>query len=67
MKLHPDISEDELLAAVEATMFGMDNAGFCNACGIEAGGCEPDARNYECEGCGEREVYGAEWLMVCCL
>ena len=37
-----------------------DHIGFCIACGDEAYGCEPDARNYECESCGKMEVYGAE-------
>jgi|GEM_PF-1693860 len=34
--------------------------GFCLACGEEAWGVEPDARKYECEGCGRHAVYGAE-------
>ena len=35
--------------------------GFCLACGERAyGGIEPDARNYECEMCGESQVFGAE-------
>ncbi len=41
-----------------------DNAGFCLACGAEADGCEPDARGYECEVCGERKVYGLEELLM---
>ena len=36
-----------------------DYGGFCIACGEEAYGVEPDARNYECESCGERKVFGA--------
>lgn len=39
-------------------------AGFCLACGSEAEGVEPDARGYECEGCGEAKVYGLEELML---
>jgi hypothetical protein len=38
--------------------------GFCLACGEEADGCEPDARQYECESCGERKVYGIEELLM---
>ena len=38
--------------------------GFCLACGEEADGCEPDARQYECEACGERKVYGIEELLM---
>jgi len=41
-----------------------DHIGFCTACGEEADGCEPDARQYECECCGARAVYGAEELML---
>lgn len=38
--------------------------GFCLACGYEQGGCEPDARDYKCEECGERKVYGAEECLI---
>jgi predicted RNA-binding Zn-ribbon protein involved in translation (DUF1610 family) len=41
-----------------------DSLGFCLACGTEAHGVEPDAREYECEHCGEKKVYGAEELLV---
>ena len=41
-----------------------DNLGFCLTCGDEQGGCEPDARNYECESCGEKKVFGAEELII---
>ena len=41
-----------------------DCRGFCVACGEEAYGVEPDARNYECESCGERQVFGAEELLI---
>jgi len=41
-----------------------DQSGFCTACGAERSGCEPDARKYECEDCGEKKVYGAEELLV---
>jgi len=34
--------------------------GICLACGEEAYGVEPDARNYECESCGKSEVFGLE-------
>ena len=27
-------------------------------------GCEPDARNYTCESCGEPKVFGAEELLL---
>ena len=54
------IEMERIIEAVEAD----DNLGFCVACGEEAGSCEPDARQYECECCGAHEVYGAEELML---
>lgn len=42
--------------------------GICVKCRVSQGGCEPDARNYECEGCGTRTVYGtAELLIMGCI
>ena len=40
-----------------------DQAGFCLACGNMQFNCEPDARNYRCEACGERRVFGAAELV----
>lgn len=37
--------------------------GVCIACGATRECCEPDARNYECEECGERKVFGAGELL----
>ena len=37
--------------------------GFCALCGAERGGCEPDARKYECEQCGKNTVYGAQMFL----
>jgi hypothetical protein len=54
------IEMERIIEAVEAD----DNLGFCTACGEEADGCEPDAREYECESCGAFAVYGAEELML---
>ena len=37
------------------------NGGLCLSCGeLKWGDCEPDARNYPCEECDKRRVYGAE-------
>ena len=41
-------------------MASLDDPGICFACGAEADGVEPDAREYECEACGEPHVYGCE-------
>ena len=54
------IDEIEIMEAIE----NDENAGFCKACGNKQYGCEPDARNYECEECGKNEVYGAEEMIL---
>ena len=64
MKLHRSITPNRIMAAVEREMSSLDNPGFCIACGEDADGCEPDARNYECEHCGERKVFGAQELLM---
>ena len=64
-KFWPESITDEVLfACAEQRMFGLDNTGFCLACGNEQGGCEPDARRYKCESCGARHVYGADELAM---
>lgn len=60
--IHPSITKDRIVEAVERQRRTLDNPGFCTACGHEVEGCEPDARYYECESCGENEVFGAEEL-----
>lgn len=64
MKMHKSITSDRVAAAVERQMSSLDNPGFCTACGEEADGCEPDARDYECEHCGKKAVFGAEELLM---
>ena len=59
MKIHPSITSDVILAAVDAD----DYLGFCVACGFEAGSVEPDAENYPCDDCGAPAVFGAEQLL----
>jgi DNA-directed RNA polymerase subunit RPC12/RpoP len=63
-EVHASITEDRVMAAADDQMFGLENPGFCVACGAEAEGCEPDARKYRCESCGERAVYGAQELVL---
>jgi ribosomal protein L37E len=41
-----------------------DGHGFCLACGEDAYGVEPDARNYTCLSCGAPQVFGAEELLI---
>jgi len=38
--------------------------GICLNCGEQRDSCEPDARNYECEYCGEKQVFGVEELLM---
>jgi len=54
------ISLDDITEACESG----DYIGFCLECGDEASGVEPDARNYNCESCGAKEVYGAQELLI---
>jgi hypothetical protein len=56
----PKVTIRQVIEAIEAD----DNLGFCIACGAEAFNVEPDAREYECESCGEKKVYGAEGLLL---
>ena len=58
------LSTDDILDAAKRSMFGTENPGFCVKCGEEADGCEPDAREYKCESCGARAVFGAEELLI---
>jgi hypothetical protein len=63
MRLHPSITIERVRAAVERGTFGLDNPGFCINCGLETDDCEPDARSYVCDECGQKTVYGAEEIM----
>lgn len=64
MKMHHTLTADRIMEACQRYDESLDNPGFCVACGEEAEGCEPDARGYECESCGERKVYGAQELLL---
>jgi hypothetical protein len=52
------------LSRVEEVLASDESTGFCLACGADQEGCEPDAREYRCESCGARQVYGAEEVLV---
>jgi predicted RNA-binding Zn-ribbon protein involved in translation (DUF1610 family) len=41
-----------------------DYMGICLACKDQACEIEPDAREYKCENCGEKKVYGIEELLL---
>lgn len=59
-KLPTNVTLDMILEAAQADEY----LGFCLSCGEQANGVEPDARRYECEACSERQVYGAEELLI---
>lgn len=61
---HKDLTDAAILEACERRRSSLDDPGFCLACGLEAHGVEPDARSYECEACGEKQVFGCEELMM---
>ena len=58
--LHKPIIETE----DEMFIVNDTDEGFCLACGNTQMGCEPDARRYECEGCGEHLVFGLQELLL---
>ena len=64
MKMHKSITVERIMDACERQNTSLDNPGFCIKCGNEQEGCEPDARRYKCEACGEKAVYGAEELLL---
>lgn len=64
MKIHPSITLERIEDACNRRETTLDNPGFCISCGEDADGCEPDARNYTCDVCGEKAVFGAEELAM---
>ncbi len=64
MKVHKTVTAKRVAAAANRALRSLDDPGFCVACGAEVEGVEPDAREYECECCGKKAVYGAEELLM---
>lgn len=64
MKMHPSLTPERIMEAVERRMMTLDNPGFCINCGEEHDSCEPDARNYHCVLCENDTVYGADELLL---
>lgn len=62
--IHRRVTLRRVTRAIEQSMEDTSNPGFCIACGAEAEGCEPDAREYPCSSCQARAVYGAEELLI---
>ena len=63
--VHPSITLKRVYEAVKRYNSSLDNPGFCLECEQEADQCEPDAREYECEHCGGKRVYGAMEVLLC--
>lgn len=61
---HRSVTDDAIVNACERRAVTLDCPGFCLACGNEADGVEPDARNYRCESCGAKQVFGCEELLM---
>ena len=64
MTVSKKVSRSKLLKDAMEAMEADEYIGFCTACGEQADEVEPDAREYECESCGECKVYGAEELVL---
>ena len=64
MKVHSAVTVDRVVEAVERSNTSLDNPGFCIVCGANAESVEPNAREYQCEACGQPGVYGAEELLM---
>lgn len=62
--LHSSITAERVVETIERGNTVFSSPGICKACGEDADGVEPDARNYKCEGCGESQVFGAEELLM---
>ena len=43
---------------------GSEYIGYCLACGASQYDVEPDARLYICDECEQRQVYGAEEILI---
>jgi predicted RNA-binding Zn-ribbon protein involved in translation (DUF1610 family) len=64
LKWHASVTDEAVLDACERQRTTLDNPGMCLACGVEADGVEPDAEEYECEACGEPQVFGCDLLLL---
>jgi hypothetical protein len=60
-----DIAKTSPITAEQYHLLDDNMFGICIACRNTQSGCEPDARRFTCEACGEKEVYGPhEFLMM---
>lgn len=59
---HKSLTDETIVAAMRRRIGSLDNPGFCLGCGVENDGVDPDGRNYECQACGGRQVFGVAEL-----
>ena len=64
IQAHETVTIDRVVELCERRATSLEDPGLCVACGAEASGVEPDARNYRCEVCRANWVYGAEELLI---
>lgn len=58
------INHTELMDRAMEAAENDELVGFCMSCGTERNGCEPDAENYKCDECGERNVQGLLFVIM---
>ena len=64
MNIHPSITLERVLDALERHRTVLDDPGFCAACGVDVDGIEQDAHGYQCDACGSHAVHGAGELLI---
>lgn len=61
-KLSPEKLLDIAMSVLDES--DGDATGICLICGSTQSGVEPDATNYQCESCDEKEVFGAQEVIL---
>lgn len=64
MKIHPSVTSEAIVEAIQDSQDNLSNPGFCLTCGAYVDGVEPDARYYQCEECEANTVFGAEEILL---
>jgi len=62
--MHKTVTLDRIVQTLEDTAGTLLDPGICIACGEDQDGCEGDAENYECNGCGKNKVFGVSGLLM---
>lgn len=61
--MQTDTRRDNYNEFVELALAG-EYVGMCQKCGHIQDGCEVDAKDYECEECGENAVDGSMYVLM---